>query len=263
MTYPDTAAAIIISVYETSTHSQIGTLLMKVGLGPYDPGNETRGGQGINKEKRLTTAIQTAPSAVREKALARLTVKLCNERAATERPEWLDELVEELRLADLSLHGDAVEVKRYDWSDPETQFTWRLGPLGADEIPVTAQAGQLEALLTNHNLPVAANHYAQAFESFKAGSLEASNGQLRAALENTLVSLTTRATGWSGGPGGSAIDTLNGKGYFADGEHNYFVGIWKISHGQGAHPGLTTEAEAEFRFHAITAAIYFLVHRLT
>ena len=154
-------------------------------------------------------------------------------------------------------------VKRNSWSEPETQFTWRLGPLGADEIPVTAQAGQLEALLHHHNLPIAATHYAQAFENFKTGFLEAANGQLRAALEDTLVGLTSRATGWAGSGGGSAIDTLNGKGYFAEGQHNYFVGLWKISHGQGSHPGLTTQVDAEFRFYAITAAIYFLVHRLT
>jgi hypothetical protein len=264
MTYPEEATAILINQYENYGHSAIGTLLMSVGLGTYDPGSESPDGRGINREKRLTTAIQKAPSEIRDKALRKLTVKLCNDLADLERPEWVDELIEELRSADLSLHADPREEKRHEWSEAETHYTWRLGPLGAEEIPVTTQAGQLEALLAKHNLAVAANHYAQAFESFKAGNLEASNGQLRAALEEILVTLTSQATGWVGNnKGGSAIDVLNGKKYFEDGEHDYFLGLWKISHGQGSHPGLTNEAESEFRFHAITAAIYFLVHRLT
>lgn len=236
---------------------------MSVGLGSFDPGDKSSDGRGINREKRLTAAIQKAPSEIREKALRKLTVKLCNERAELGRHGWVDNLIEELRPAGISLHADPREIKQYEWSEPETRYTWRLGPLGADEIPVTAQAGQLEALLAKHNLDVAAKHYGQAFESFKARNLEASNGQLRAALEETLVTLTSRATGWVGNSkGGSAIDVLNSKKCLEEGEHNYFLGLWKISHGQGSHPGLTTEAEAEFRFHAITAAIYFLVHRL-
>lgn len=132
----------------------------------------------------------------------------------------------------------------------------------AEEVPITAQAGQLETLLSTHGLDTAATHYAQAFENFTAGNLEAANGQLRPALEEALVTLTQRATGWKGAGGGNAINTLDGKDYFEEGELDYFKGLWKISHGEGPHPGLTTEAEAEFRFHAITAAIYFLVHRL-
>jgi hypothetical protein len=264
MTYPEEATAILIGASQGYTHSTIGTLLMSVGLGVYDPGDESVDGRSINKEKRLTTAIKKAPSEAKEKALRKLTVKLCNDFAEIERPDWLDELIDELRSAGLSLHADAREFKQYEWSAPETRYTWRLGPLGADEIPVTSQAGQLEDLLTKHNLAVAANHYAQAFDNFKAGNLEASNSQLRTALEETLLKLTSRATGWKAtNQGGDAIDVLSGKKYFQDGEHNYFLGLWKISHGQGAHPGLTSEAEAEFRFHAITAAIYFLVHRLT
>lgn len=146
--------------------------------------------------------------------------------------------------------------------EPTPFYTWRLGPLGADEIPLTEQAGQLERLLRGHTLDVAAEHYAQAFENFKAGNFESCNGQLRPALEEALLELADRSTKWTWTTqGGDAINALHGKGMFEEGEHDYFKGLWKMSHKDGPHPGLTTATEAESRFHAVTAAIYFLIHR--
>lgn len=236
---------------------------MSAGLGDFDPGDQSPTGRGINKPKRLTMAIQNAPTGVRDQALGKLTVNICDDLAKISRPDWLDPLIEELRSGGLSLYANALEVQENAWSAPVVHHRWKLGPLGAGEIPVPVQASQLEALLTKHNLDVAAAHFAQAYEGFRAGNLEASNGQLRPALEETLLTLTSRATGWtSTGKGGDAISVLDGKKLLAAGEHDYFKGLWKISHANGPHPGLSNQAEAEFRFHAITAAIYYLVHRL-
>lgn len=264
MTYPDEAAAILIGEYENYGHSAIGTLLMKAGLSKYDPGKESPDGKGINREARLTTAIQKAPKEIREKALRKLTVRLCEDKASEEIPEWVEELIAELREADLALHYEVTEIKKNAWSEPTPFYTWRLGPLGTDEIPLTAQAGQLEQLLLRHSLDVAAEHYSQAFDNFKAGNFESSNGQLRTTLEEALLELADRSTNWTRTTqGGDALDVLKNKGIFVEGEHDYFKGLWKLSHKDGPHPGLTTDTEAEFRFHAITAAIYFLIHRST
>lgn len=262
MTYPDEAAAILIGEYEKYSHSQIGTYLMKVGLSQVDPGKETPDGRGINREARLTTAFRKAPAELREKALKKLTVLLCTDRASEEIPDWVDELVAELREVGLSLHHDMTEIQKDVWSDPTPFYTWRIGPLGSEEIPLTAHSGQLEGLLRKNNLDVAAEHYSQAFDNFKTGNFEASNGQLRTALEEALLELADRSTSWTRTTqGGDAIAALAGKRMFADGEHDYFKGLWKLSHKDGPHPGLTTATEAEFRFHAITASIYFLIHR--
>lgn len=260
MTYPDEATAILIGEYENYGHSAIGTLLLMAGLSKYDPGKETLDGKGINREARLTTAIQKAPGEIRDKALKKLTVRLCEDKASEEIPEWVDKLVAELREAGLALHFEVGETRKNSWSDPKPLYTWRLGPLGRDEIPLTGQAGQLEQLLLKHSLDVAAKHYSQAFD--KAGNFESSNGQLRTAFEEVLLEIADRSTNWTRTTqGGDALSVLKDKGIFVEGEHEYFKGLWKLSHKDGPHPGLTTHAEAEFRFHAITAAIYFLIHR--
>lgn len=263
MTFPSEATAILINqLVDNNTHGMLGTVLLSAGLGDYDPGDKDKEGKNINKPSRLRMAITKAPPAVREKALQKLTIITCNSLASKGQPEWLHELVGELRAANLSLHAETSQVKENEWSDPTMLYAWQLGPLGADEIPITVQAGQLESLLIKNSLETAAGHYAQAFENFKAGNFESSNSQLRPALEETLLELTHRATNWTRtDKGGDAIEVLKGKKMFEEGEHDYFKGLWKISHANGSHPGMTTAADAEFRFHAITAAIYFLVHR--
>lgn len=264
MTYPDEAAAILIGEYENYGHSAIGTFLMKAGLSKYDPGRESPDGKNINRPARLTTAIQKAPNEIREKALRKLTVWLCEDKASEEIPKWVEDLISVLREADLALHHETTEVQKNAWSEPTPSYSWRLGPLGADEIPLTAQAGQLEQLLLSHSLDVAAEHYSQAFDNFKASNFESSNGQLRTALEEVLLELADRTTNWTRTTqGGDALVVLKDKGIFVEGEHDYFKGLWKLSHKDGPHPGLTTNTEAEFRFHAVTAAIYFLIHRST
>ena len=263
MKFPQQATAIIIEALVQYRHAEIGPILMRAGIGDTDPGQERRG-ISYNKNRRVEMAIKDAPDEVRESALRKLVLYICNSSASTEvSPEWLVELVEVLRSGGIALHADVNEERINHWSPPRTRRTWRLGPMGAQELPATKQAGQLESLLAKHGLGIAARHYAQAFANFTAGNLESSNGQLRAALEDTLVTLTRRRTAWTGDGGGSAIDALNGKKYFQEGEHDFFKGLWKISHGEGSHPGLTTDAEAEFRFSAITSAMYFLLHRLT
>lgn len=266
MTFPQEATAILINVASERSQADIGVLLMSIGLGEHDPGTETRAGVYLARPKRLTMAIQAAPSELRNVALKKMTLQVLEATHPAFPANWVEDLTAELRSAGIALHSKVVEIEPAPGyskrTPPATMTKWSIGPLGANETPITVQAGQLESLLIANSLPVAASHYAQAFESFKSGSLEASNGQLRAALEDTLVELTQLATGWAGNGGGSAIDTLNGKNYFEPGEHDYFRGLWKISHGEGSHPGLSTQAEAEFRFHAVTSAIYFLIHRL-
>ena len=69
---------------------------------------------------------------------------------------------------------------------------------------MTAEVSLLESRLRERQLAVAARHYRQAVDSFTDGRLEASNGQLRSCLENTLIELCSRHGKRTSDPKGAA-----------------------------------------------------------
>lgn len=118
-----------------------------------------------------------------------------------------------------------------------------------------------EEELRNHGLDVAANHLGQAYRAFVAGDLEASNAQLRPAFEATVMRIAETKAAWTGVSGGAAIQAIDGAGLFEKGEADLVIGLWRMSHKNGSHPGLSNDAEALFRVTAVTALLRYLVAR--
>lgn len=54
---------------------------------------------------------------------------------------------------------------------------------------------------------------------------------------------------------------MNQAGLFEKGEYEYVIGLWRMSHKNGSHPGLSNDEEALFRLYAIVSLLRFLVHR--
>ena len=118
-----------------------------------------------------------------------------------------------------------------------------------------------EAELRAHGLDLAATHLGQAFRAFSAHDLEAPNAQLRPAFEETVTTIATKCTRWSGTSGGAAIQAIGDAGLFEKGELEMVLGLWRMSHRNGSHPGLTSDDEALFRVTAVTALLRYLVSR--
>lgn len=76
-----------------------------------------------------------------------------------------------------------------------------------------------------------------------------------------MTTIATKCAGWSGTAGGAAIQAIGDAGLFEKGEFEMVFGLWRMSHRNGSHPGITSEDEALFRVTAVTALLRYLVSR--
>lgn len=230
------------------SHGELTDLLKYANIGHMDPGQH-KPGSWNNIRTRISTALGKEPST---ETLIALATKILTQKASVHaEPEW----VEELR-GSLFTDGYSLNIIGEKWS---------ISPVGAGEIPLAPQVSDLEKSLLSQGFAVAANHYQQAFTSFKAQSWEACNASTRATLESFLVEVARQRAGFAPaanqGGGGHAITALNNANMFEPGEHDYVKGFWKMSHTNGSHPGLSNKEEALFRFSAATSAVTFFINR--
>jgi hypothetical protein len=94
------------------------------------------------------------------------------------------------------------------------------------------------------------------------GRLEASNGQLRSALEGFLLELCHRVTGQYAADPKGAVERLRQRGALDGDEARLLTGLVGISNARGAHQGITDREEALFRLHLTSAAARYLLDRL-
>jgi len=236
------------------SHAELTNLLMRADLGDGDPG------QGAaNRLRRATAAMTQANTRGNIAGLVTVAAELLNSGAgANPEASWVQELVRSLRL-------DGFDAAHVETAPPgyfsNGTYEWTVAPIGTAELPLPAAVNAAVDELRGHSLDVAASHLRQAFDAYGASQLEASNAQSRAVLEAVLVAAAHRSKGWTGTSGGQAIDVLDGAKAFEKGEHDFIKGLWAMSHGNGSHPGLTSEAEAMFRLTVITATARFLMAR--
>ncbi len=150
---------------------------------------------------------------------------------------------------------DALRVDGYE------MVNGRLVSAGLGSLPMAEQISLLETRLRDRGMPVAAQHYRQAVDSFTDGRLEASNGQLRSCLEDVLLDLVTRQGKTTSDPKGAA-EMLRAAGRLDGDEARLLQGLVGVSNQRGAHRGTTTAEEATFRLHTTTAVLRYLLARV-
>ncbi|WP_121866271.1 hypothetical protein [Glutamicibacter nicotianae] len=226
-------------------HGALTALLKYANLGKNDPGKDKPGGSWNNLNTRVSTALGKNPSS---ESLIALATKILNDKVTDgNEPKW----VFELRASFLE-DGYSLSFSSDEWS---------IVPVGADEIPLEPQLSQLQADLKARGFTVPMNHHKQAFSAFTRQNWEACNAATRSTMEGFLLEVATAKLGFTPGGGGAAIHALDAANYFEPGEHDYLKGLWKMSHTNGSHPGLSSEQEALFRFSAVTSALTFFIHR--
>ena len=248
-----TVGSLIVLVGDLS-HDQLTTLLMRGGASQDDPGpsNATRA-------RRAAIALNGARRRQDDSALLDCASVLLNGGLGRDpQDEQVVEFVRSLRgdgwLATSEVMGGAGV-----WDRPK--YSWNIRPLGTAELPLPPQMSSAQEELVDHGLDVAANHLGQAYRAFAAGDLEASNAQLRPAFESTAITIAEKLTPWRGVAGGQAIEALNKADLFEKGEYEVVIGLWRMSHKNGSHPGVSSESEALFRVTTLTALLRFLAAR--
>jgi hypothetical protein len=94
------------------------------------------------------------------------------------------------------------------------------------------------------------------------------NGDLRTALEDLVTRLAEDRAGYARQPqanqGYAAIRHLIQTGHLPEGDGGMLLlGLWKLSHTNGPHPGQSDGDEARFRLQVITATARFLLKHLS
>lgn len=243
-------------------HASLSTELLKAGLADGDPGQADRAGKSIARDKRAAAAVKDALAKKRWPELLALADTVLNLLASRgEMPSWATDLGLSLRADGY----DAIVVEREDeapgfWGSPTVSRTWKISPLGDEDVPLAANATALAEDLKSHGMDIAANHFDQAFQSLTAERWEAANGQLRATYEDVLIEVARTKFGWTGNSGGQALDVLHGKKALNGHEHDYLKGLWGMSHTNGSHPGMSNQTEAQIRMQSIVAAVRFILN---
>lgn len=257
MDLSELTVSILIDQASEWGHSPLTTLLMRSGFGAQDPG------RAVNRATRAESALKHAHATGDTRGLLDLARSLLNSHhPPTPDTGWVRDLADSLRRDGYLLTGKASETQDHtSWSKPAPVYRWTIEPVGGDEVPLVPQVGAVQQSLIDRGLVIAAKHFEQAFRAYSVGDLEAANGQLRPALESVLTSIAQARTSWRGLGGGAAIDAINNAGLFEKGEYDYIYGLWRMSHKNGSHPGLSNADEALFRISSVTALLQFLTHR--
>lgn len=246
----------LIDLVGDLSHSTLTTFLMRAGISDGDPGMN-----GTSRANRASAAIKAALRQGNEAGLVEAARAVLNLGMGKDpKDETVAGLVRALR-ADGWLAAVEEGEPEHFWSGSRSTYRWTVEPLGTAELPLPPQMNAAEEELRRHGLDVAARHLGQAYRAFVAGDLEASNSQLRPAFEATVMTIAQQKAAWGGSGGGAAIQAIETAGLFEKGEFELVMGLWRLSHTNGSHPGVTSDAEALFRVSSVTALLRYLVAR--
>lgn len=103
--------------------------------------------------------------------------------------------------------------------------------------------------LEKRNLEISLRHFNEIPILINQRNWEAANGQIRSFLESIFMDLCLILLG-KRKAGGEARKALQNAGVLSEEQANYIFSFMKLSHGQGAHPGISNELEAKSRWFA-------------
>lgn len=137
-------------------------------------------------------------------------------------------------------------------------------PTDLSVVPLGHEITSLEAELNRRGYTVAVTHYQQAVASLTDHRYEASNGQLRSMLEELVIRVAEKHTGYvdtgRASQGGRAVSHMLANGLPAEDVGNALKGVWELSHTRGSHPGRSDADEARIRMSLLTSVARLLLN---
>lgn len=246
-----TVACLIEAIADAHTHTQLDTLILKLGLSRHAEAG------GFSKQQRLHNLVSSIRSLGNTREGERLILSLAREFLET-------------RVGDI----DTPDPRHSSWSrtlEPLRESLaadgWlfedgRLRPTTPSPAALAPEMSELERDLNALGFATALTHYRQAVDNFASGNYEAANGQLRSFLESLYIEVCSEKTGTTASDATGALQRLRQSHQLDVGEFNLTRGLLEVSNQRGAHQGLTHRQEAQFRLHFSTALGHYLVSRL-
>lgn len=270
-----TLGLLVETIDHEYSKDQILTLLLRADLRQY----EALGQGGSSKQGLIRKHICGAQDLVRShddaqahKALLNLVRLLVEDAVGDPQapPGWFGNLREALLADGFELtwtREEKAPISESPWISrrPTVIVTYRILPTDSGPVPLPQEISAFEHELIVRRYDDVLIHYRQAISNFEQHNAEASNSQLRTALEALVVHLATEKANWAGpsagqGGGGPAIQHLITHGFLPERDGGKLLqGLWQISHSNGSHPGQSDADEARTRMQLVTATGRFLL----
>jgi hypothetical protein len=141
-------------------------------------------------------------------------------------------------------------------------------------VPLADSKDGITLRLEQHSFDTAKGHLVQAIDAHTRGDWAAANGQLRAFVEELFDRMAEELSG--GGTSGLGTSHARREWLatcdppFLDpdlnewqvgGSGGFIQGFWRRMHPEGAHPGLSDEADSTFRLHLVLIVAEYLLRR--
>lgn len=137
----------------------------------------------------------------------------------------------------------------------------RVVPFLSPTVDLAREQGGLEARLDDYKFTVTCNHLDQVIDNTAGGNWEAANGQIRSFLESLCNDIVRSICVEDGGAptGGDARKHLRDVGFLSEKESELLKALFAVLHGEGAHPGTSSEDDSHRRrLMAFAMANYYL-----
>jgi hypothetical protein len=129
---------------------------------------------------------------------------------------------------------------------------------------MSSGVGLLQAALHEREWDIAEGHLSQALDNFQRGNWAACNSQLRSLLEEIFNAIgrdrfTNKEKAITGGNARKRLETT---GILSQKESEFIQSWFNILHTSGAHPGLSTQDDTQFRLYVTAAMAYWAIRAI-
>lgn len=180
---------------------------------------------------------------------------------------WLEKLERYLNLDGYALtYGDVEGL----WETRRELKGFAVSMPAFVELPESSS--EVDSMLSENGFEVAKRHLESARENITQGDWEAANSQCRTFLEALTDAIADDLYSADAAPLRSALEKrqlLANKGFLSRGKHEFgdgnaqafLPGLAKLLHPDGAHPGISNQADALFRLQVVVVTGRWLLKR--
>ena len=175
------------------------------------------------------------------------------------------DLIEYFTKISLSSYGGEEQIEvlrkalRADGFDLDDEG--RVVPFLSPEVDPRREQGLLESRLSDARFEIARNHFIQAVDNAGDGNWESANSQIRSFLE-ALCDVVAECLYEGSGEApkrGDARKLMQDRGFLSKNESCLLGAFFAVLHGEGSHPGKSSETDCHRRrLMAVALANYYL-----
>ena len=163
---------------------------------------------------------------------------------------------------DKAIRQDLQEALRADGLDI---VGGRVVPFLSPSITPQKEQGLLESRLSDNGFNVALNHFNQSVDNAARGQWESANGDLRAFFDRLCEDTAGRIHKGPQNPpvAGKARQYLTDQGFLSSDESELLRYLFRVLHGEGAHPGTSSSDDCHRRRLMVVALSNYYLDKLS